>query len=163
LNPSSVTEVEAKLEALEKEKKSLQAKMTSLEDKIGGRDPHESFKDELHALKGSCFSVSEGKYDYEVCIHGKASQKDKGATSGTSLGRWKGMEIDEQTGDRVMKWTNGQSCWNGPERSATVIVKCGAETTLLSAEEPDTCTYLLQMESYIACDNTYFEKFNNSY
>ena len=158
---TSVSDIEERKRVLEVDKASLEGKLASLSDKIGGRDDHDTFKGELHALKDLCYTVTEGKYDYEVCIFGKAVQKDKGAASGsgTSLGNWKGMSIDDDSGDRVMKWINGQRCWNGPERSATVIVRCGAETKLQSAEEPDTCSYVLEMESHIACDDTYFKKY----
>lgn len=158
---TSVSDLEERQRVLDVDKASLEGKLESLNDTIGGRDDHDTFKGELHALKDSCYTVTEGKYDYEVCIFGKAVQKAKGASSGsgTSLGRWKGMSIDDASGDRVMKWINGQKCWNGPERSATAIVRCGAETKLLSAEEPDTCSYLLEMESHIACDDAYFKKY----
>ena len=156
--PASVTELENKQQSIEHEKTSLESKVKMLDARIGGRDWHDTTKGELHALKDSCHLVTEGKYDYEVCIYGKASQRDKGVASGTSLGSWIGMTLDEESGYRVMKWTNGQQCWNGPQRSATVFVTCGSETKLLSAEEPDTCSYVLQMESYIACDEAYYEK-----
>ena len=157
--PSSVSDIEERQRVLEADRASLDSKVRSLSDKIGGRDPHDTLKGELHALKDLCYAVTEGKYDYEVCIYGKAMQKDKGTSSGTSLGNWKGMSVDDESGERVMEWKNGQKCWNGPERSATVNVRCGAETKLLSAEEPDTCSYLLEMESHIACDEAYFKKY----
>lgn len=160
LEPTQLTELENKERLLESDKSSLTNQVKSLEDKIGGRGEHDTLKSELHALKNACLTVTEGKYDYEVCIYGRATQKDKGhKTGGTGLGSWEGMSFDEETGHRVMKWEKGQQCWNGPARSATVIVTCGAETSLLSAEEPDTCQYLLEMESHIACDDAYFQKF----
>lgn len=158
LFPTSVNEFENTQRSLEDETSTLEKNVKLLDDKIGGRDQHDNIKRELHGLKDSCHLVTEGKYDYEVCIYGKATQKDKGAKSGTNLGNWVGMTVDEESGDRVMKWERGQKCWNGPQRSATVIVKCGAETKVLSAEEPDTCSYLLEMESYIACDDDYYQK-----
>ena len=65
------------------------------------------------------------------------------------------MTYDEETGDRVMKWEGGAKCWNGPKRSATVFVTCGAMTRVLSADEPRTCEYEMRMESHIACDEGY--------
>jgi hypothetical protein len=156
---ASINSLESRRSELEAKKSSLESKIRSLEDKIGGRDQSDSLKSELHALKNACFTVTEGKYDYEVCIYGQATQKDKGASHGTSLGNWKGMALDEESGERVMLWENGQQCWNGPQRSAKVFVRCGAETKLLSADEPNTCTYVLEMESHIACDDKYFAKY----
>ena len=73
------------------------------------------------------------------------------------MGKWNGVEFDEETGQRILKWTGGVKCWNGPQRSATAYVTCGAETKVLLADEPDTCRYVLQMESHIACDDTFKE------
>jgi len=153
-----------KIKELEEQKKALQTEISSiennvkdLEDKVGGRGQDDGSA-EFFILKGTCHSVTAGKYDYEVCVDGKATQKDTGATSGTNLGKWKGMSVEKETGKRVMKWEKGQKCWNGPERSATVYVTCGAETKLVRAEEPETCTYVLEMESYIACDWKFYKK-----
>mmetsp|Transcript_21426 Transcript_21426/g.35461 ORF Transcript_21426/g.35461 Transcript_21426/m.35461 type:complete len:810 (-) Transcript_21426:48-2477(-) len=161
LKPTLLESLETKERELEEEKSALEKQVKSLEDTIGGRDgQQDGVKGELHGMKDSCHIVTEGKYDYEVCIYGRAAQKDKGSkSSGTSLGQWQGMSIDEETGHRIMKWEKGQQCWNGPARSATVIVRCGAATSVLSAEEPDTCQYALEMESHIACDDAYYQKY----
>jgi protein kinase C substrate 80K-H len=103
---------------------------------------------ELHSMADQCYSVLAGKYTYEVCVFGRASQKE-GKGGGTTLGNWRGIERDEESGDRVMK------C---PQRSATVFVTCGAEHKLLSADEPDTCRYVFEMESPIGCDDVYKAK-----
>jgi hypothetical protein len=134
-----------------------QNKLKTLEDKIGGRDePKYGSNGELYGIRDSCHSVESGKYEYEVCIFKKASQRDKGEKSGgTNLGQWVGMSRDEETGQRVMKWDKGTKCWNGPERSATVYLSCGAETKLLTADEPSTCEYVFTMESHIACDDDF--------
>lgn len=150
-------ELESQQKALQSDISSVENTVKELEDKVGGRGQDEG-SGEFFMLKDTCHTVTAGKYDYEVCVDGKATQKDKGAKSGTSLGKWQGMSVEKETGKRVMKWENGQKCWNGPARSATVYVTCGAETKLLSAEEPDTCTYVLEMESYIACDWRFYKK-----
>ena len=36
-----------------------------------------------------------------------------------------------------MKFHNGQGCWNGPSRSATVIVRCGTDNILSQVTEPN--------------------------
>lgn len=94
------------------------SKLKRLEDKIGGRDePKYGSDGELYGMRDSCHSVESGKYEYEVCIFKKASQRDKGEKSGgTNLGQWAGMSQDEETGQRVMKWDKGTKCWNGPAR-----------------------------------------------
>jgi hypothetical protein len=159
----------SKMEALEKQrddlnkrKKELKTDLDKMLDNIGGRSADNLGPDgELHALKDTCHAVIAGKYIYEVCLNGEARQKDrdKPKDNGTLLGRWKRMEIDAKTGERVLRWENGARCWNGPARSAHVHVTCGPENKVLSAEEPDTCRYVLQMESHIACDDKFKEKF----
>lgn len=158
-----------KLETLEKEKADLEQRTKDLETEmkgmlaaIGGKNGNKLGPNgELAAFKDECFSVTAGKYIYEACPFGKAQQKDRDDSKGrgTHLGQWKRMDFDEETGQRIMRWEDGAKCWNGPNRSATVYVTCGAETKVLSADEPDTCRYVLQMESYIACDDAYKEKF----
>jgi protein kinase C substrate 80K-H len=156
---SSIIKLEEQLDELKSKQDSLSSQMRDLEDEMGGRDHSKYGTDgELYSLRDSCHSVQEGKYDYEVCIFGRAQQKDHGQKSGTSLGNWKGIRIDEETGVRTLEWTNGAKCWNGPHRSATVSVTCGADNKILSAEEPDTCRYVLEMESYIACDDDHKQR-----
>jgi protein kinase C substrate 80K-H len=144
---------------LQEKQASLEKQRKQLEDKMGGRD-HSKFghQGELYALRDTCHSVNEGKYTYEVCIFGRAQQKDLDGASGTQLGTWHKMKVDPETGARTMEWTGGAKCWNGPERSATVHVTCGAEEKVLSAEEPDTCRYVLEMTSHIACDDNYKQR-----
>lgn len=155
----SKKELERQRQTLENEISESKRKIKDLEKTIGGREQNE-LSGELHMLKvDPCYAVIAGKYEYEVCVDGRASQKDKGSKgSGTGLGNWKGMSIDKESGERIMKWTNGQKCWNGPARSATAFITCGPEMKLLSAEEPETCTYIMEMESYIACDEDFYER-----
>ncbi len=149
--------LETKKGDLERSKKDTERSITDTWKDIGGKDGDEMGQDgELHGLAGKCHEILAGKYTYEVCLFGRATQKEgAGGSGGTSLGNWKGMDIDASTGQRVMRWTDGQKCWNGPKRSATVYLTCGAENKVISADEPDTCRYVFEMESYIACDEDY--------
>ncbi len=116
----------------------------------------------LYSIRDECFDVLSNKYTYEVCMFGKATQREgsnkKG--SGTGLGSWDSFSMDETTGTLTLKWTGGQKCWNGPQRSATVYVTCGEKNKLLSADEPNICEYELKMESFIAC-NDEFKRHHN--
>lgn len=140
---------------LEKEKKSVEKKIADIWKDIGGKNGDEMGPGgELHSLANKCFDVQAGKYTYEVCVFGQAKQKDDSGGS-TGLGSFTRMDRNEETGQRILLWENGQKCWNGPSRSATVYLTCGPDNKVLSADEPDTCRYVLQMESYIACDDDY--------
>jgi hypothetical protein len=49
----------------------------------------------------------------------------------TSLGNWGGYEKKGAGEDEadfphyIFKYSGGQTCWNGPARSATVVLECG--------------------------------------
>uniref|UniRef100_A0A7R9ZQQ2 MRH domain-containing protein n=1 Tax=Craspedostauros australis TaxID=1486917 RepID=A0A7R9ZQQ2_9STRA len=155
---SQLDDLEAKLKGLHNRSKDLNRKIDQLWKTVGGREQDRMGPNgELFGISNECFVVEAGKYEYELCIFGKAYQRDRGGASksGTSLGSWRKMEVDEESGNRIFRWEGGAKCWNGPERSATAVVTCGAETRVLSADEPETCAYGMQMESHIACDDTF--------
>jgi len=143
---------------IDRDRKNIRKDVDTLKEKIGYDDP-EKFGDdgELHALKDKCFEIDTGKYTYELCMFGEAQQKDTGSKGrGTNLGRWSGLDIDEETGKWLWRWDKGQKCWNGPQRTATAYVTCGEEMAVVkSAEEPEMCRYVLDVESYIACDEAF--------
>lgn len=150
-----VEKLEDENSRLQGEIKSMQKKITDCWNEIGGKDGKNMGPNgELYSLSDQCYSVEAGKYTYEVCIFGDAKQKE-GPSGGTNLGKFTRMDYNAETGERTLRWENGQKCWNGPNRSATVQVTCGAENKVLSADEPDTCRYVLEMESYIACDEDF--------
>lgn len=117
--------------------------------------------EELYVIGDSCFDITHNKYVYELCMFGKAHQRDVGTESGgTDLGKFEEMSKDDESGLRTLKWTNGAKCWNGPKRSATVLISCGIETKLISADEPNICEYVLKMESHVACDQVFAKQHN---
>ena len=157
---SALSELEQELQKLEKDEKELEKSIEEMTTVMGGENGDAYGPDgELYALRDSCHNIEAGKYTYEVCLFGAASQKE-GAGRGTDLGKWTGARFDDNDGRRVWTWENGAKCWNGPQRSATVYVTCGQENRIVSAEEPDTCRYVLEMESYIACDEAYRDRHN---
>ena len=146
--------------SLKKKRSDLEKEIKLLRKESGMDNPDKYGPDgELFSLKDECISITAGKYIYEVCPYGSAAQKDVGSPNqkGTSLGSWDGMAMDEE-GSRTMRWDRGLKCWNGPNRSASVQITCGAATKLISADEPDTCRYVFEMESPIACDEEYQKK-----
>jgi hypothetical protein len=147
--------LETIVESVESEKKAADDSIRDLQASVGGDDPNKFGPDgELHSIKDSCFSITTGKYTYELCMFGQAKQKDENS-GGTDLGTWSEATVDEEAGQRVWKWERGAKCWNGPQRSALAYVTCGKDTKVLSADEPETCLYVLQVESYVACDDAF--------
>jgi protein kinase C substrate 80K-H len=158
---SNIPRLEEELQNTTKEVETRKNQINQMKNDLGLEEsgtnsPKYGTNGELYALRDKCFSIPSGKYTYEVCLFGRAYQREGSAkTGGTDLGKWNGSSVDDATGTRVWKWTGGAKCWNGPSRSATVYVTCGAETQLISADEPNICEYVFQMESYIACDDRY--------
>ena len=146
------------LASAEEELKHYQSERNRLQTVVGGESSKYGPFGELYALRDSCHSVISAKYEYEICFHGQAYQREAtGGTKngGTGLGKWKGFEVSDN-GQMVLKFEGGQRCWNGPARSATVILTCGGSgTKLLSVEEPETCRYQMEMESYVTCDDNF--------
>ena len=159
--PSYISEFRKRESALRGKRSSLSKRVADLERELGDGGSDGSSKygvdGELYALRDTCHKVMKGKYEYEVCIFGTATQREGGGGGGggggTDLGSWKAAYIDD--GRRTLKWEGGAKCWNGPARSAEVSVTCGAETRLLTADEPETCRYVFTMESPIGCDEEF--------
>ena len=155
---------EYKLDELLTASENLENQVSDLQDEIAkikkdlGENEDGSYKygkeGELFKQKDTCLEIKEGKYTYELCLFGSAKQKEGQSRGGTDLGRWSEASVTED-GQRVWSWENGAKCWNGPKRSAWAYLTCGATTKIISADEPETCKYVFQVESYIACDEDY--------
>jgi hypothetical protein len=104
------------------------------------------------AIAGKCFSLAADGYTYEACPFGTGAAKQEPGS--TSLGTFAGWLPGAGPGsDRPsFHFTNGLACWNGPARSLTVEVECGAATALLKVEEPNRCEYLARMTTPAACE-----------
>jgi len=158
----AVLAIESRLSNTEDSKAAKKSEIEDMQRLVdGGGEGSSSYgpDSELYALRDTCHEIEAGKYVYELCLFGSSRQKEGQSKGGTDLGKWTGASFDDD-GQRIWKWENGAKCWNGPKRSATVHVTCGMEEKLLSAEEPDTCRYVFEMESYVACDDAYKARYN---
>lgn len=99
----------------------------------------------FYKLDGQCFDVKVQKYTYSVCPYGSAKQDQ------TSLGSWSGFQ-DEYT---KMLFTGGATCWNGPQRTMTVTLECGATNALHSVDEPSKCQYSAVLQTPAVCDDLF--------
>jgi len=100
---------------------------------------------EFLPLKDKCFSTNVEKYIYEVCPFKNAKQKE--GHGATQLGKWSGFEENY----RVMSFTNGQHCWQGPNRSLRVRLACGEEEQVAKIDEPSRCEYVGVLTTPAAC------------
>jgi len=96
---------------------------------------------------GQCFKKVIEKYTYEICPYGQAKQDH------TSLGNFHGLGDDRKT----FLFTNGAKCWNGPNRSITVTLKCGSKNELGKVAEPSVCEYVADFTTPVACEESELE------
>lgn len=100
------------------------------------------------ALEGQCVEVDDREYVYSVCLFGKVTQKNRNGGSDVNLGEW-GAWLG--TDHRKMRYEKGTRCWNGPERSTTILIECGESTEILSVSEPSMCVYEMSLKTPAAC------------
>jgi hypothetical protein len=83
-------------------------RIADLEREIGdinGGNSKYSVDGELFMLRDACHKLEHGKYEYEVCIFGQATQRDIGQKNGgTNLGSWQSEFIRWSTKIEVGWW-----------------------------------------------------------
>lgn len=124
----------------------LEREMADLKAKLGHKYGEE---DVYLPLSESCVETDlmDGKYTYKVCPFGVAQQLE--GRRSTGLGNWEGF--DEVDGQVVMRFGNGDSCWQGPQRSMEVKLRCGAIDSFDSVSEPSRCEYTGEMKTPAFC------------
>ena len=110
------------------------------------------------SLFDECYSTKIGKYDYEFCPFDEAKQKE--GHSSTSLGKFKEFGYNEKK-ELMMKFDDGQKCWNGPKRSADVLFKCDTENEIIGVNEPSTCKYSMTFHTPLACKQEELDRLSN--
>lgn len=143
----------AGLGALKKEENDLQRKKKQLEQRINELtqwlEADYGVEREFLPLKDKCFNAKVEKYTYEVCPFKDAKQKE--GHGSTQLGKWSGF-TDNYHG---MSFTNGQHCWQGPNRSLQVKLACGEEEEVSKIEEPSRCEYVGVFVTPAACSASF--------
>ncbi|RDY14840.1 Glucosidase 2 subunit beta, partial [Mucuna pruriens] len=100
---------------------------------------------EFYSFCDHCFESKENKYTYKVCPYKQASQEEGSST--TRLGRWDKFEDSY----KVMVFSNGDKCWNGPDRSLKVRLKCGLKNEITDVDEPSRCEYVAVLSTPALC------------
>ncbi|CAH0390529.1 unnamed protein product [Bemisia tabaci] len=136
---SEYDEAERAVRDIEREKKQIE---DSINKDYGSNE-------EFAPLEGECFEYTDREYTYKFCPFDQISQRPVSGGMETRLGNWAGW-IGPNKYD-AMKYDGGQTCWNGPPRSAHINILCGLESALISASEPNRCEYLFDFITPAAC------------
>ncbi|CAO2198283.1 unnamed protein product [Urochloa humidicola] len=132
----------------------IQSKISTLTEKLKldfGKDK------EFYSFYDKCFESKEGKYTYKVCGYKKATQAE--GHSSTNLGRWDKFEESY----RVMQFSNGDKCWNGPDRSMKVRLRCGLSNELNDVDEPSRCEYVAVLSTPALCLEEKLKELQNKF
>ncbi|KAJ0261572.1 Glucosidase 2 subunit beta [Hirschfeldia incana] len=120
----------------------IQSRVSSLEKKLKQDFGPEK---EFYSFHGRCFESKQGKYTYKVCGYKEATQEE--GYSKTRLGEWEKFENSYQ----FMTYTNGDKCWNGPDRSLKIKLRCGLKNELMDVDEPSRCEYAAVLSTPARC------------
>jgi protein kinase C substrate 80K-H len=120
------------------------------EDLDANYGPNDIFR----ALKNVCISKESGEYTYELCFMGSTKQKPKRGGADTNMGNFVGWDVEHYDEGRkiVMKYENGQHCWNGPNRSTKVVLECSEREEILKVSESEKCVYRMEVGTSAVCE-----------
>lgn len=120
----------------------IQSRISSLTQKLKHDFGPEK---EFYSFYGHCFESKQNKYVYKVCPYKKATQEEGHTT--TRLGSWDKFEDSY----RIMLFSNGDKCWNGPDRSMKVRLRCGLKNEVADVDEPSRCEYVALLSTSAVC------------
>ncbi|KAI1373107.1 glucosidase 2 subunit beta [Hypoxylon crocopeplum] len=148
---SVANDVNSKRRTLEEQQRDL--------EKDYGRD------DIFRYLKGKCITTEAGEYEYELCWMDKTSQKSKKGGGRTTMGNFDRFDFDEADEEErhdgkglgrgkrmVLRYENGQGCWNGPNRKTDVWLACAETEELWRVSELEKCVYKMEVGTPAVCE-----------
>ncbi|KAJ3676607.1 hypothetical protein LUZ60_004019 [Juncus effusus] len=139
---SEASRVRKEYDDLSSKLSKIQSRISNLNDKF----KHDFGKDkEFYSFYDQCFENKQNKYVYKVCPYKRATQNE--GHSSTELGRWEKFEDSY----RVMVFSNGDHCWNGPNRSLKVRLRCGLKNEVADVDEPSRCEYVAILSTPAMC------------
>ncbi|KAF4983706.1 hypothetical protein FZEAL_922 [Fusarium zealandicum] len=159
------TLVRAAREALEAADRDLGKKTKALEKERADLEQDHGPQDIFRALKDKCITLDAGEYTYEHCWLDKTMQRSKKGHGSSTMGHFK--RIDRQVADdedrldgkslgkgerMVLRYEDGQQCWNGPKRQTDVWLGCAETEELWRVSESEKCVYKMEVGTPAACE-----------
>jgi protein kinase C substrate 80K-H len=149
-------------DAAEKDLKKKSKELTKEEEDLAKDYGH---SDIFRAVKDKCIELDSGEYTYELCWLSKTSQKSKKGHGHTSMGKfdridWEVADDSERLdgkslgkGERmVLRYEDGQACWNGPRRKTDVWLGCAETEEIWRVSEAEKCVYKMEVGTPAACE-----------
>lgn len=145
-------------------KTSLTKAQSDLNDAKADLDRDYGTDDVFRALKDKCISKDSGEYTYELCFLSSTKQKPKKGGGDTNMGNFVRIDSEHVDGDVdaegkglgsgervVLRYENGQHCWNGPARSTVVVMACSAQEEIWRVSESEKCVYRMEVGTAAVC------------
>ena len=151
--------------ALDTAKNDISSKTSSLDEQQRDLEKDYGTDDIFRALKGKCISSDIGEYEYELCWMDRTMQKSKKGHGNTNMGNF--VRVDKELADEeeradgkslgkgermVLRYENGQGCWNGPNRRTDVWLTCAETDGLWRVSESEKCVYKMEVGTPAACE-----------
>ncbi|KAJ1457490.1 glucosidase II beta subunit-like-domain-containing protein [Pelagophyceae sp. CCMP2097] len=134
---------ESKVAQLRKSREKRARKLADATAALENTDSRYGADGALWALRGACPEANHRGYKYKICLFGKATQDS------VSLGSFNSAEADDQ--GTTLHFTRGAGCYNGPDRSLHLKLRCGETDMLVDVDEPETCVYSATLITPAAC------------
>ncbi len=157
--------VKAAREAYEGAEAELSTKQRERGDQQRDLEKDYGTDDIFRQLKGKCVSTDSGEYTYELCWLDKTTQKSKKGGAATNMGNFQRIEADEADEEErhdgrglgrgrriVLRYENGQHCWNGPNRRTDIWLGCAETEELWRISELEKCVYKMEVGTPAACE-----------
>eukprot|EP00123_Amoebidium_parasiticum_P012955 comp21681_c0_seq1/m.30535 comp21681_c0_seq1/g.30535 ORF comp21681_c0_seq1/g.30535 comp21681_c0_seq1/m.30535 type:complete len:486 (-) comp21681_c0_seq1:412-1869(-) len=152
--PSAVEKSQAEKD-LEEAERELREQERSIGDwerearDIGDKEGADYGADDVFLpMRGKCLDANSGNFQYTLCPYERVDQNP----GSISLGRTMKFNGPEGSKYSEIRFEGGLSCWQGPERSTTVRVLCGLESSIGNVNEPQKCVYTMDLRTPAACE-----------
>ncbi|XP_059628704.1 glucosidase 2 subunit beta [Cornus florida] len=142
VNISEAAQVRKEYDESSSKLSKIESRISSLTEKLKHDFGPEK---EFYSFYNKCFESKQNKYVYKICPFKQASQVEGYST--TQLGSWEKFEDSY----KVMQFSNGDKCWNGPDRSLKVKLRCGLNNELTDIDEPSRCEYVGLLSTPALC------------